>query len=114
MSNQKFENNGFEIPKGPQNGLQKWWNGQTSSLKKQFKPLTSAKIDWGWLDPQKNGLNKWIAGFSPQVHGKALSLKNLQIKRSSILPDLHPIKWIEDQFKGFHWPKLPKFNFHLP
>lgn len=114
MSNQKFENNGFEIPKGPQNGLQKWWNGQTSSLKKQFKPLTSAKIDWGWLDPQKNGLNKWLAGFTPQVHGKAPSLKNLQIKRSSILPDLHPIKWIEDQFKGFHWPKLPKFNFHLP
>lgn len=114
-SNRKFEVNGFELPKNtPQNGLQKWWKGQTDSLAKQFKPITSAKIDWGWLDPQKNGLNKWLAGFTPQVHGKAPSLKNLQIKRSSILPDLHPIKWIEDQFKGFHWPKLPKFNFHLP
>lgn len=61
-----------------------------------------------------SGLNKWLAGFTPQVHGKAPSLKKLQIKRSSILPDLHPMKWIEDQFKGFHWPKLPKFNFHLP
>lgn len=58
--------------------------------------------------------NDWLAGFTPQIHGKAPSLKNLQIKKSSILPDLHPIKWIEDQFKGFHWPKLPKFNFHLP
>ena len=114
-SNRKFEVNGFELPKNtPQNGLQKWWKGQTDSLAKQFKPITSAKIDWGWLDPQKNGLNKWLAGFTPQVHGKAPSLKNLQIKRSSILPDLHPIKWIEDQFKGFHWPKLPKFNFYLP
>lgn len=114
-SNRKFEVNGFELPKNtPQNGLQKWWKGQTDSLAKQFKPITSAKIDWGWLDPQKNGLNKWLAGFTQQVHGKAPSLKNLQIKRSSILPDLHPIKWIEDQFKGFHWPKLPKFNFHLP
>lgn len=114
-SNRKFEVNGFELPKNtPQNGLQKWWKGQTDSLAKQFNPITSAKIDWGWLDPQKNGLNKWLAGFTPQVHGKAPSLKNLQIKRSSILPDLHPIKWIEDQFKGFHWPKLPKFNFHLP
>lgn len=114
-SNRKFENNGFELPKNtPQNGLQKWWKKQTDSLAKQFKPITSAKIDWGWLDPRKNGLNKWLAGFTPQVHGKAPSLKNLQIKRSSILPDLHPIKWIEDQFKGFHWPKLPKFNFHLP
>ena len=91
-----------------------WWNGQSKSLAKQFKPITSAKVDWGWLDPQKNGLNKWLAGFTPQIHGKAPSLKNLQIKKSSILPDLHPIKWIEDQFKGFHWPKLPKFNFHLP
>lgn len=114
-SNRKFEVNGFELPKNtPQNGLQKWWKGQTDSLAKQFKPITSAKIDWGWLDPQKNGLNKWLAGFTPQVHGKAPSLKNLQIKRSSILPDLHPIKWIEDQFKGFHWPKLPKFDFYLP
>lgn len=113
MGKPRFTDKG-DIGKGVRTSIGKWWNGQTSSLKKQFKPLTSAKIDWGWLDPQKNGLNKWLAGFSPQVHGKAPSLKNLQIKRSSILPDLHPIKWIEDQFKGFHWPKLPKFNFHLP
>lgn len=114
-SNRKLEDNEFELPKNtPQNGLQKWWKKQTESLAKQFKPITSAKIDWGWLDPQKNGLNKWLAGFTPQVHGKAPSLKNLQIKRSSILPDLHPIKWIEDQFKGFHWPKLPKFDIKLP
>lgn len=110
-SNREFENNGFEIPKNaPKNGLQKWWNGQTKSLSKQFKPLTSAKVDWGWLDPQKNGLNKWLAGFSPQVHGKAPSLKKLKLERSSILPDIHPIKWIEKQFKGFHWPKLPSFK----
>lgn len=114
-SNRKLEDNEFELPKNtPQNGLQKWWKKQTESLAKQFKPITSAKIDWGWLDPKKNGLDKWLAGFTPQVHGKAPSLKNLQIKRSSILPDLHPIKWIEDQFKGFHWPKLPKFDIKLP
>lgn len=114
-SNRKLEDNEFELPKNtPQNGLQKWWKKQTDSLAKQFKPITSAKIDWGWLDPKKNGLDKWLAGFTPQVHGKAPLLKNLQIKRSSILPDLHPIKWIEDQFKGFHWPKLPKFDIKLP
>ena len=113
MGKPRFTDKG-DIGKGVRTSIGKWWNGQTSSLKKQFKPLTSAKIDWGWLDPQKNGLNKWLAGFSPQVHGKAPSLKNLQIKRSSILPDLHPIKWIEDQFKGFHWPKLPKFDIKLP
>ena len=113
MGKPRFTDKG-DIGKGVRTLIGKWWNGQTSSLKKQFKPLTSAKIDWGWLDPQKNGLNKWLAGFTPQVHGKAPSLKNLQIKRSSILPDLHPIKWIEDQFKGFHWPKLPKFDIKLP
>ena len=114
-SNRKLEDNEFELPKNtPQNGLQKWWKKQTDSLAKQFKPIQSAQIDWGWLDPKKNGLDKWLAGFTPQVHGKAPLLKNLQIKRSSILPDLHPIKWIEDQFKGFHWPKLPKFDIKLP
>lgn len=114
-SNRKLEDNEFELPKNtPQNGLQKWWKKQTDSLAKQFKPITSAKIDWGWLDPKKNGLDKWLAGFTPQVHGKVPSLKNLQIKRSSILPDLHPIKWIEDQFRGFHWPKLPKWHIKFP
>lgn len=113
MGKPRFTDKG-DIGKGVRTLIGKWWNGQTSSLKKQFKPLTSAKIDWGWLDPKKNGLNKWLAGFTPQVHGKAPSLKNLQIKRSSILPDLHPIKWIEDQFKGFHWPKLPKWHIKFP
>lgn len=109
MGKPRFTDKG-DIGKGVRTSIGKWWNGQTSSLKKQFKPLTSAKIDWGWLDPQKNGLNKWLAGFSPQVHGKAPSLKNLKLERSSILPDLHPIKWIQAQFKGFHWPRLPSFK----
>lgn len=109
MGKPRFTDKG-DIGKGVRTSIGKWWNGQTSSLKKQFKPLTSAKIDWGWLDPQKNGLNKWLAGFSPQVHGKAPSLKNLKLERSSILPNLHPIKWIKDQFKGFRWPRLPSFK----
>lgn len=118
-SNRKFENNGFELPKNtPQNGLQKWWKGQTDSLAKQFKPITSAKIDWGWLDPQKNGLNKWLAGFTPQVHGKVPSTKDLQLKQSGILPKIDLGKWWKDnvvsKVSGLKWPKLPKFNFHLP
>lgn len=118
-SNRKFEVNGFELPKNtPQNGLQKWWKGQTDSLAKQFKPITSAKIDWGWLDPQKNGLNKWLAGFTPQVHGKVPSTKDLQLKQSGILPKIDLGKWWKDdvvsKVSGLKWPKLPKFNFHLP
>lgn len=118
-SNRKFEVNGFELPKNtPQNGLQKWWKGQTDSLAKQFKPITSAKIDWGWLDPQKNGLNKWLAGFTPQVHGKVPSTKDLQLKTSGILPEIDLGKWWKDnvvsKVSGLKWPKLPKFNFHLP
>ncbi len=118
-SNRKFEVNGFELPKNtPQNGLQKWWKGQTDSLAKQFKPITSAKIDWGWLDPQKNGLNKWLAGFTPQVHGKVPSTKDLQLKTSGILPKIDLGKWWKDnvvsKVSGLKWPKLPKFNFHLP
>ncbi|OXC15457.1 NlpC/P60 family protein [Lactobacillus crispatus] len=110
MGKPRFTDKG-DIGKGVRTSIGKWWNGQTKSLSKQFKPLTSAKVDWGWLDPQKNGLNKWLAGFSPQVHGKAPSLKNLKLERSSILPDIHPIKWIENKFKGFKWPTLPKFKF---
>lgn len=118
-SNRKFEVNGFELPKNtPQNGLQKWWKGQTDSLAKQFKPITSAKIDWGWLDPQKNGLNKWLAGFTPQVYGKVPSTKDLQLKTSGILPKIDLGKWWKDnvvsKVSGLKWPKLPKFNFHLP
>lgn len=118
-SNRKFEVNGFELPKNtPQNGLQKWWKGQTDSLAKQFKPITSAKIDWGWLNPQKNGLNKWLAGFTPQVHGKVPSTKDLQLKTSGILPKIDLGKWwkddVESKVSSLKWPKLPKFNFHLP
>ncbi len=109
MGKPRFTDKG-DIGKGVRTSIGKWWNSQTTSLSKQFKPLTNAKVDWGWLDPQKNGLNKWLAGFRPQVHGKAPSLKNLKLERSSILPDIHPIKWIEKQFKGFHWPKLPSFK----
>ena len=105
MGKPRFTDKG-DIGKGVRTSIGKWWNGQTKSLSKQFKPLTSAKVDWGWLDPQKNGLNKWLAGFSPQVHGKAPSLKKLKLERSSILPDIHPIKWLQSKFKGWHLPKL--------
>lgn len=117
--------------------ISNWWSSQTKSLSKQFKPLTSAKIDWGPFD-----LSKWLAGFKPQVHGKVPSLSKLKLNRSSILPNIdigkwwkknvtdklkqlkwpklpkwhikmpefHPIKWIKSKLKGFKWPKLPKFN----
>ena len=117
--------------------ISNWWSSQTKSLSKQFKPLTSAKIDWGPFD-----LSKWLAGFKPQVHGKVASLSKLKLNRSSILPNIdigkwwkknvtdklkqlkwpklpkwhikmpefHPIKWIKSKLKGFKWPKLPKFN----
>lgn len=117
--------------------ISNWWSSQTKSLSKQFKPLTSAKIDWGPFN-----LSKWLAGFKPQVHGKVPSLSKLKLNRSSILPNIdigkwwkknvtdklkqlkwpklprwhikmpefHPIKWIKSKLKGFKWPKLPKFN----
>lgn len=87
----------------PAKGLGSWWNGQTRSLAKQFKPITNDKIDWGPFDPQKNGLNKWLAGFKPQVHGKAP--KNWQLKRSGILPNINAKKWadgiVKDAQRGF-------------
>lgn len=117
--------------------ISNWWSSQTKSLSKQFKPLTSAKIDWGPFN-----LSKWLAGFKPRVHGKVPSLSKLKLNRSSILPNIdigkwwkknvtdklkqlkwpklpkwhikmpefHPIKWIKSKLKGFKWPKLPKFN----
>lgn len=89
--------------KGFRTAIGTWWNGQTRSLSKQFKPITSAKIDWGPFDPQKNGLNKWLAGFKPQVHGKAP--KNWQLKRSGILPNINAKKWadgiVKDAQRGF-------------
>ena len=117
--------------------ISNWWSSQTKSLSKQFKPLTSAKIDWGPFN-----LSKWLAGLKPQVHGKVPSLSKLKLNRSSILPNIdigkwwkknvtdklkqlkwpklpkwhikmpefHPIKWIKSKLKGFKWPKLPKFN----
>ena len=66
--------------------ISSWWRGQTKSLVKQFKPITSAKIDWGPFD-----LSKWLAGFKPQVHGKMP--KNWQLKASGILPKINAKKW---------------------
>ena len=62
--------------------------------------------------------NNWLAGFTPQVHGKAPSTKDLQLKTSGILPKIDLGKWWKDnvvsKVSGLKWPKLPKFNFHLP
>lgn len=114
----RLEPRGDEALKGPRLAIEKWWRGQTDSLAKQLKPITSAKIDWGWLDPQKNGLNKWLAGFTPQVHGKSPSMKNLQLKASGILPKIDLGKWwkdnVESKVSSLKWPKLPKFSLHLP
>lgn len=82
---------GGEALKGPRKAIESWWKGQTTSLGKQFKPLTSAKIDWGPFDPKKNGLDKWLAGFKPQVHGKMP--KHWQLKASGILPKINAKKW---------------------
>lgn len=82
---------GGEALKGPRKAIESWWKGQTTSLGKQFKPLTSAQIDWGPFDPKKNGLDKWLAGFKPQVHGKMP--KNWQLKTSGILPKINAKKW---------------------
>ena len=77
--------------KGFRTAIGTWWHGQTKSLAKQFKPITSAKVDWGPFDPNKNGLDKWLAGFKPQVHGKMP--KNWQLKASGILPKINAKKW---------------------
>lgn len=86
---------GPSVKSGPKRSLSQdlgsWWHGQTKSLAKQFKPITSAKVDWGPFDPKKNGLDKWLAGFKPQVHGKMP--KNWQLKASGILPKINAKKW---------------------
>lgn len=76
---------------GPAKEVGSWWNDQMKSLGKQFKPLANTKIDWGPFDPNKNGLDKWLAGFKPQVHGKMP--KNWQLKASGILPKINAKKW---------------------
>ena len=74
----------------PIKGLSKWIGQQ--------------KWDWGPFDPQKNGLNHWLAGFKPQVHGKRLKNNQLQLKASGILPKVNAKKWatgiINDAKKG--------------
>ncbi|WAZ53627.1 phage tail tape measure protein [Lactobacillus crispatus] len=60
--------------------------------------------DWGGFDPQKNGFNKWLAGFKPQVHGKKPQNSQLQLKASGILPKVNAKKWadgvVKDAQKG--------------
>lgn len=111
--NRKLENDEFEIPKNSRkNGLQKWWSDQTKSLNKQFKPLTNAKVDWGWLDPKKNGFDNWLKGLQPQVHGKAP--KHWQLKASGILPKIDVDSWIKNIQKKLGGFKLKLPKIHLP
>ena len=92
--------------------LSNWWSGQTKSLAKQFKPLTNAKVDWGWLDPKKNGFDNWLKGFQPQVHGKAP--KHWQLKASGILPKIDVDSWIKNIQKKLGGFKLKLPKIHLP
>lgn len=89
-----------------------WWSDQTKSLNKQFKPLTNAKVDWGWLDPKKNGFDNWLKGFQPQVHGKAP--KHWQLKASGILPKIDVDSWIKNIQKKLGGFKLKLPKIHLP
>lgn len=89
--------------KGFRTAIGTWWHGQTKSLAKQFKPITSAKVDWGPFD-----LSKWLAGFKPQIHGKRPKNSQLQLKASGILPKVNAKKWAtgivkdaENGLKGF-------------
>ena len=60
--------------------------------------------DWGDFDPQKNGLNHWLAGFKPQIHGKKPKNSQLQLEQSGILPKVNAKKWadgiVKDAQKG--------------
>lgn len=98
---------GPSVKSGPKRSLSQdlgsWWHGQTKSLAKQFKPITSAKVDWGPFD-----LSKWLSGFKPQVHGKRPKNSQLQLKASGILPKVNAKKWAtgivkdaENGLKGF-------------
>lgn len=89
--------------KGFRTAIGTWWHGQTKSLAKQFKPITSAKVDWGPFD-----LSKWLAGFKPQIPGKRPKNSQLQLKASGILPKVNAKKWAtgivkdaENGLKGF-------------
>lgn len=89
--------------KGFRTAIGTWWHGQTKSLAKQFKPITSAKVDWGPFD-----LSKWLSDFKPQVHGKRPKNSQLQLKASGILPKVNAKKWAtgivkdaENGLKGF-------------
>jgi len=75
------DNRNYNPMVGPAKGLASWWN----------KTTRNTKIDWGPFDPKKNGLDKWLAGFKPQVHGKMP--KNWQLKASGILPKINAKKW---------------------
>ncbi|MBW0437279.1 phage tail tape measure protein [Lactobacillus crispatus] len=75
------DNRNYNPMAGPAKGLASWWN----------KTTRNTKIDWGPFDPKKNGLDKWLAGFKPQVHGKLP--KNWQLKASGILPKINAKKW---------------------
>ena len=92
--------------------ISNWWSDQTKSLNKQFKPLTNAKVDWGWLDPKKNGFDNWLKGFQPQVHGKAP--KHWQLKASGILPNIDVDSWIKNIQKKLGGFKLKLPEIHLP
>ena len=98
---------GPSVKSGPKRSLSQdlgsWWHGQTKSLAKQFKPITSAKVDWGPFD-----LSKWLSDFKPQVHGKRPKNSQLQLKASGILPKVNAKKWAtgivkdaENGLKGF-------------
>lgn len=97
------KNYNHNLLSGPAKGISSWWNSQTKSLAKQFKPITSAKVDWGPFD-----LSKWLSDFKPQVHGKRPKNSQLQLKASGILPKANAKKWAtgivkdaENGLKGF-------------
>lgn len=86
------------------NSVGNWFNNKFGGLS-----LDTSSIQKGF-DNLLNGNRRQLAAGPNLKVGKTSGFHLPPIK----LPDLHPMKWIEDQFKGFHWPKLPKFNFHLP
>ena len=111
MGKPRFTDKG-DIGKNVRTSIGKWWSDQTKSLNKQFKPLTNAKVDWGWLDPKKNGFDNWLKGFQPQVHGKAP--KHWQLKASGILPKIDVDSWIKNIQKKLGGFKLKLPKIHLP
>lgn len=94
------------------------YNPLANPTKKFNSWIGNQNWDWGWLDPKQNGLDKWLAGFKPQVHGKVPSLSKLKLNRSSILPNIDIGKWwkknVTDKLKQLKWPKLPKWHIKMP